>query len=63
MVTEMIHHEHLDETLNQSFSHRSRLDPFVKALIEKIVDGPGFIAPIAAFLNQRVINVVMADFN
>lgn len=58
LVTEMIHRGLLNEKPSQSFERWSQWDAFVQALIEKIVSAQDFIAPIAAFVKQHVINAV-----
>lgn len=63
MITEMIHHRVRDETFNQSCKRWSQSDPFLQAFIEMIVNAPGFIAPIAAFVMKRVIYAVEEDLN
>lgn len=58
MIREMIHCEVLDEMLAQSLNFWSRSETFTQALIEKIVSGSVFIAPVTDFLKQSVINAV-----
>lgn len=62
-VTDMIHQGALPETLNQRFNSWSRFDTFIQAGIEKIVTDPSFIAPVAVFVKQRVINAVEEELN
>lgn len=58
LVTEMIHCEVLDETINQSFNRWSRLDTIMQALIEVIVHDPDFIALVDANFKQSVITAI-----
>lgn len=58
VVTELIHHQSLNETRNKRFNRWSRSDTILQALIDKIVYDPGFIAPIAAFEKHCVISPI-----
>lgn len=57
-ITDAVHREALDETLNQSFNLWSQSDTFMQVLCERIFDEPGFITTMDVFLRQRVITVV-----
>lgn len=63
VVIEIIHRGVLDMTLKQSSNCWSRLDTFMKVLIEKIVNNPGFIAPVDALVLQGVIKAVEEELN
>lgn len=59
----MLFSEVLDETLNENFEYWSRLDAFMQALMGKIFDNLGFVAPIDAFVKQCAANAIKEELS
>lgn len=59
----MPHSGFLDGKLNQKLNRWSQTENFMQTLIEKILNESCFIAPVATFVQQRVIIVANKDIN
>lgn len=65
VIIDMIHSRVIVEALitNQHFERWSGSDGFIGASIGRIVNDPGFLAPVAAFIKQHATNAVEEELN